>query len=288
MSAGKVRIGVSGWRYKSWRADFYPEGLAQKDELAHLSRRLDTVEVNGTFYSLQRASSFRRWYDETPASFRFAVKGSRFLTHMKRLKEPRGALANFFAQGVLALEEKLGPVLWQLPARQAFDADRLRAFLALLPRDTEAAAALAREHDERVKEPFTEPEGNHRLHHALEVRHPSFLCDEAMTLLRDVGVALVASDAPDWPLAEELTAGFVYARLHGHSELYRSRYADGTLDTWARRIEAWRRGEEPGEAATVTDRDPPPRKTRPVWVFFDNDARGHAPWDALRLKERLG
>lgn len=287
-ATGTARIGVSGWRYKSWRADYYPADLVRKDELAWLSRRLDSVEVNGTFYSLQRTSSFRSWYDETPPGFRFSVKGSRFITHMKRLTDPDLALANFFAQGVLALEEKLGPVLWQLPERQRFEPDRLRAFLAALPKDLPSAAGLAGGHDHRVKDPFTEPEGNHRMRHVLEVRHPSFFCDEAVAILRSAGVALAISDAPGWSLKEELTAGFVYIRLHGHSELYRSRYADASLDAWARKIEAWLEGGEPDDAERITDRRPPQRKTRDVYVYFDNDAAGHAPWDAERLRERLG
>ena len=287
-SSGTARIGVSGWRYKSWRADYYPEGLVQREELAYLSRRLDSVEVNGTFYSLQRASSFRTWYEETPADFRFAVKGSRFITHMKRLTDPELALANFFAQGVLALEEKLGPVVWQLPERQAFEPDRVRPFLQALPKDTQAAAELARGHDHRVKDPFTEPVGRHRMRHALEVRHPSFFCEEAVAMLRSAGVALAVSDAPGWGLREELTAGFVYVRLHGAEELYRSRYDDASLDAWAEKIRAWLRGGEAARVERITDRDPPPRKTRDVYVYFDNDAAGHAPWDAERLKERLG
>src|SRR4029453_1424931 len=146
-----VRIGISGWRYPPWRGVFYPGGLPQARELRWASERLRSVEINGSFYSLQRPSSYRRWYEETPADFVFAVKGGRFLTHHKKLRDCEGPLANFFASGVLALEEKLGPILWQLPPRLAFAAARLAGFLSILPRTTRQAAAIACGHDERIR-----------------------------------------------------------------------------------------------------------------------------------------
>src|SRR6516162_11608031 len=140
---GTIRIGISGWTYGGWRGTFYPKGLPHADELSYASRQVDTIEINGTFYGLQRPDAFARWYDETPEGFLFAVKAPRFVTHIRRLRDIETPLANFFASGVLRLEEKLGPVLWQFPATFRFSADRLDHFFSLLPRDTEAAAALA-------------------------------------------------------------------------------------------------------------------------------------------------
>lgn len=282
----RVRIGLSGWSYPDWKDDFY-EGVPRARWLEHVGRVFDTVEVNGSFYSLQKPSSYAGWYDATPASFRFAVKGSRFITHDKKLGDTEGALANFFASGVLALKEKLAPVLWQLPANQPFREERLRAFLEGLPRDFESAARLARGHDHRVEEPFLEVGANHRIRHAFEVRHESFLAPRAVRVLRDGGVALVVSDAGEWPLREELTAGFVYVRLHGSPHTYHSGYGARALDRWAERIRAWRDGGEPADPARVTDRAPPRRKGRDVFVYFDNDAGGRAPRDARDLADRV-
>ena len=171
----EVRVGTSGWVYANWRGVFYPKDLRRGHELEYLSRRLNTVEINGSFYSLQRPQRYLRWKAATPDDFRFAVKGSRFITHMKQLHDVDSALANFFASGVLALEEKLGPILWQLPPRLAFDPDRLASFLDRLPRSTGGAAALARHHDDKVTfEPHTDVETDRPLRYALEARHPSF------------------------------------------------------------------------------------------------------------------
>jgi uncharacterized protein YecE (DUF72 family) len=172
-----VRIGVSGWRYAPWRGRFYPRGLPQRDELAYASERLGAIEINGTFYSLQRPERFATWYAQSPRDFRFAVKGSRFITHMKRLRDVGVALANFTASGVLRLEEKLGPILWQLPASFAFDAERVDAFLGRLPRDFAAAARLGRRHDRRLRaRAWLRYRENRAIRHALEVRHESFFC----------------------------------------------------------------------------------------------------------------
>src|SRR5438445_13764877 len=170
--AGTVLIGISVWTYGPWRGNLYPSGLIQSDELSYASRQVDTIEINGTFYSLQRPDSFARWYDETPEGFVFAVKGPRFITHIRRLREVETPLANFFASGVLRLEEKLGPLLWQFPASFRFSAERLDQFFALLPRDTEAAAALAEGHSEWLAGRSWARTGCPReLRHAIELRH---------------------------------------------------------------------------------------------------------------------
>lgn len=284
-----VRIGISGWRYRGWRGDFYPEGLPQRRELEYASRRLNSIEINGSFYSLQSAESYRRWHAATPRGFLFAVKGGRFITHMKRLKDVDRPLANFFASGVLRLEDKLGPILWQLPPNFRFDAERIGAFLDLLPRDTASAARLARGHGPQVEpgQAWTATDRNRRIRHALEIRHESCFCPEMVRIARDAGVALVFSDAADWPYTEELTAGFVYLRLHGSEKTYASRYDDPALDRLAHAIRQWSRGRQPGDAERITGRKPPSRKSRDVYCYFDNDEKVHAPRDARRLMERL-
>lgn len=267
-----AHIGVSGWRYRNWRGDFYPPGLRQADELAYLAGRLTSAEVNGSFYSLQRPASYRTWRDAVPDGFVFAVKGGRFITHLKQLRGVETALANFFASGVLALGETLGPLLWQFPARMAYDADRLAEFFALLPRSTAAAAELAARHDAHVPEDraLTAASGDAPLLHAVEPRHESFGSPAARALLERHGICMVLSDsAGTWPAVDAATAGFRYARLHGETELYHGGYSEVSLDRWAGRVQEW----------LSDDRD--------AYVYFDNDADGRAPHDAVSLLARL-
>lgn len=287
-AAPRIRIGVSGWIYPSWRGVFYPRGLPHRRELGYASRCFDSVEINGTFYALQRPESFRRWYEETPDGFVFAVKGSRFITHMKKLKAVEAPLANFFAQGLLALGEKLGPVLWQLAPQLRFDEDRLDRFLGLLPRDSEGAAALARRHDRRLAgRAWTTADAKRPIRHALEVRNESFRTPRFVRLLRRHGVALVFSDAVAWPAIEDVTADFVYLRLHGATELYASGYSDAELDAWADRLRLWTAGAEPADAPRAAPDEPPPVRPRDAYVYFDNDAKIRAPFDAMNLARRL-
>jgi uncharacterized protein YecE (DUF72 family) len=283
-------IGTSGWRYAPWRGVFYPPGLAQRRELAHLAGLLNTVEINGSFYSLQRPESYRAWVAETPDDFLFAVKGSRYITHLKQLRDVRVPLANFLASGVLALGPKLGPLLWQLPPRLRFDPARIDEFLALLPRSTGAAAQLAGEHDARLDgRAETVVDADRPLRHALEVRHPSFRDPAFVALLRRHDVALVVADtAGTFPYLEDVTAGFVYVRLHGDSELYVSGYAPEALDRWAGRVRAWRAGETSVGEHTVGPPAPCAPEGRDVVVYFDNDVKVHAPFDAIALTQRVG
>lgn len=285
-----LRIGISGWRYAPWRGRFYPPGLAQRQELAFASRVLRTIEINGTFYALQRPASYQRWHDETPDDFVFAVKGSRYITHMRQLQDVRTALANFFASGLLGLQRKLGPLLWQFPPRMPYDAARIERFLSLLPGDTAAAMALARRHDERLEGRSLLLKGTPGLplRHAVEVRHPSFVDAGFIAALRRHRVALVVADtAGRWPLLEDLTADFVYLRLHGDKELYASGYGDAALDRWAARIEAWRQGRQVPDAHLASP-TAARRGRRDVFCYFDNDAKVHAPYDAAHLAGRLG
>lgn len=284
-----IRIGVSGWSYDAWRGGaFYPEALPRARELAWLTRQLNSAEINGSFYGLLRPDTYARYRQAAPRGFVFAVKGSRFITHNKKLADAQTPLANFLASGVLRLEDALGPVLWQLPATR-FGVERIEGFLELLPKGTEDASRLARRHDARLKgRASTAVDRNRRMRHVLEVRHPACLCEEVVAVCRRHGVALCISHAGDWPLAEELTAGFAYLRLHGAPRTYASRYGDAALDRWAERIRIWARGDQPRDAARITGRRPPRRKTRDVYVYFDNDAEVHAPRDARRLMGRLG
>jgi uncharacterized protein YecE (DUF72 family) len=281
-------IGISGWRYPPWRGVFYPPRLAQRRELEYVSRSLSSVEINGSFYALQRPTSYEQWRAQTPDGFVFSVKGPRFVTHMKRLADIEVPLANFFASGVLALGDQLGPVLWQLPPTLGFDADRLAAFFALLPRTTRAAAELATHHDQRVDgRAYTTTDADRPMRHALEVRHASFETVDFVQLLRDNDIALVSADtAGKWPALDDVTSDFVYARLHGDQELYASGYGDAALDRWAARVRTWQAGGTPTDGRTLGSRAPVCE--REVFVYFDNDVKVHAPFDAMALARRLG
>ncbi|MCC3253375.1 DUF72 domain-containing protein [Xanthomonas campestris pv. campestris] len=284
-----IRIGISGWRYARWRGTFYPTGLAQRRELAYAGRCFPSVEINGSFYSLQRPESYQSWHDETPDDFVFAVKGPRFVTHMKRLRDCEQALANFFASGVLRLGEKLGPILWQLPPTLRFDDAVLDAFLSSLPRDTEAALALARKRDTTLMHGRTALSIDRKrpLRHALEMRHPSFCDPSCMKLLRKHKVGVVVADtAGKFPYLEDVTADFVYLRLHGDAQLYASGYSDHALDRWGERIAAWAAGGEPSDAQRIGPRASK-RARRDVYCYFDNDMKVHAPFDARGLMQRL-
>jgi uncharacterized protein YecE (DUF72 family) len=242
--------------------------------LPYASRHFNSIELNGTFYSLKSPAVYRRWVSETPDGFVFAIKGSRFITHNKKLANVESALANFYASGILELGSKTGPFLWQLPATYPFDRNRVERFVRLLPGTSSQAAALARDHDPRlVPDASVRASPRVRYRHALEPRHPSYFCEPCYQLLRDHGIALVIADtAGKFPYAEVLTAPFVYVRLHGSEALYASRYSDDELDRWADKLTRWSEGEG---------------NHRDVHVYFDNDAQGHAPYDALRLADRM-
>ena len=285
-----IFIGISGWRYVPWRGVFYPRGLAQARELDYASRQLPTIEINGSFYSLQRPESYAAWYAATPPGFLFAVKGNRFITHMLKLKEIEGPLANVLASGIFELREKLGPFLWQFPEMVKFDHERFEHFLSLLPQDTEAALARALQYQPRMEGKVSlAMDAKRPMRHAVEVRHPSFRDERFIALLRKYNVALVVADtAGKWPYMEDVTADFMYLRLHGDEELYASGYGDAAIERWADRIRAWSTGGEPDECRRVSSQPPPLRKSRDVYCYFDNDIKVHAPYDAKRLIAALG
>ena len=289
---GRVRIGISGWNYKGWRGKFYPPKLPHKQELAYAASLFPSIEINGTFYSLQRPSSFKTWAEQTPDDFVFAIKGSRFITHMLKLRGAEQALANFFASGPLALGPKLGPFLWQFPPQLTFNAERFEDFFQLLPHTTTAAAELARRHDARLKHGSVTDPGQHRpLRHAVEIRHDSFRSPEFIKLLRRYHIANVVADTVDWPRLMDVTSDFVYCRLHGSEVLYTSGYSDVDLDLWATRVVAWARGQDCDRTHPDNDfacDDPArPRAARDVYVYFDNDAKVFAPIDAQNLITRV-
>ena len=285
-----LHIGISGWTYAGWRGVFYPEKLAHRLELAFASREFNSIEINGSFYSLQLPSSYQRWYAETPPGFIFSVKGGRFITHMKKLRNVDAPLANFFASGILCLREKLGPILWQFPPNFGWNPERFAEFFELLPQDTGAAARLAKKHDAKVKgRAWTKADAIRPIRHAVEIRHPTFMIPEFFELLRRHNIAFVVADtAGKWPYAEDLTADFVYCRLHGAEQLYVSGYTDKELDWWAHRIEFWRKGKQPTDAKLVTDRKAAAAGRRDVYIYFDNDAKVHAPFNARTLANNLG
>ncbi len=287
--SGRIRIGISGWTYAPWRGVFYPPKLPQREELSYASRHLSSIEINGTFYRLQQPGSFARWHDETPDDFVFSVKGPRYITHVRRLQDVETPVANFLASGVLLLGAKLGPLLWQFPPSLKFDAERFESFCALLPHDTEHGAALARKHDERVAGGDAIVTGDVRaLRHAIEIRNESFRTPAFVEMLRRHHVALVCADTVSWPRLMDLTADFVYCRLHGSEELYASGYDDESLDRWADRVRAWTRGDEPEDAERAGPPAAPMPQGRDVFVYFDNDAKVRAPVDAASLASRLG
>ncbi len=291
MITPRVRIGISGWRYAPWRGRFYPKGLAQRAELEFASAALSAIEINGSFYSLQKPASYASWYEQTPKGFVFAVKGPRYITHMRRLKDVEKPIANFFASGIFNLREKLGPILWQLPPNFRFDESRMRTFLDLLPRDSSSAAGLARKRDRFMKGRCRLAiDENRVLRHAIEIRNDSFADASFIDLMRSYKVAVViAETARKWPMIEDITADFIYVRLHGDKEIYRSGYSDKALQHWARRIAQWHRGGEPKDARKVEARRRPPIRRRDVYCFFDNtDAKLRAPFDAQSLANKLG
>jgi uncharacterized protein YecE (DUF72 family) len=287
--AGQIRTGISGWRYIPWRWRFYPKGLRQKDELAFAASQFGAIEINGTFYSLQSPQSFQAWAAATPDDFVFSVKGPRFISHMLKLRNAEIPLANFFANGVLALGPKLGPILWQLPPTFRFDPAKLEAFFKLLPKDTKMAANLARRHDHRVDgRTYLAIDRKLSLRHAIEIRHDSFRTPDFIALLRRHNIALVCADTVEWPLLMDVTADFVYCRLHGSEQLYTSGYHDKALRRWALLVTRWSRGEDPRRdyprrGAHISEQAPSRRTRRDAFVFFDNDAKVRAPVDAQRL-----
>lgn len=259
-----IRVGVGGWTYEPWRGTFYPAGLKHADELNYASRRLTTIEINGTFYRTQSAASFRKWRDETPDDFVFAVKGHRAVVNRRILAEAGEPIEWFFNSGVLELGDKLGPVLWQFTPYKKFDAEDFGRFLALLPREAKGRSLL----------------------HVVEVRHKSFLVPEFASLLRKYGVAVVYADSAEYPALADVTADFVYARLQRTEQEIETGYAPAELDRWAERARRWAAGGIPEDLPRVDDKVPP-KKKRPVFLYMISGAKVRAPAAAMALIARV-
>lgn len=242
MSGGHAYIGTSGWNYKGWKDSFY-QGLPQKRWLEFNAERFTGVEINGTFYRLQSVETFRKWKEQTPPAFRFAMKGNRFLTHNKKLKNAGNSVL-VERERADAMGSKLAAVVWQLPRNLKRDDDRLQDFAAALRQWT-------------------------TVRHAVEFRHDSWFADEVAAILSEHAIAVCQSDAADWPLWDAVTTDMVYVRLHGHTRTYASAYSDALLDDWATKARRWL------------------KEGRDVHVYFDNDSEGHAPFDAMKLLERV-
>ena len=266
------RIGISGWTYVPWRGTFYPADLVQKHELEFASRQVNSIEINGAFYSLPRPTSFEKWYDSVPKDFVFSVKAPRFITHIKRLNDVEEPICNFFASGLLKLKQKLGPILWQFPPNLKFDADRFETFLKLLPHDFKSAAKRARGFGPMLQERHFIPSArqkNFAVRHAVEVRHSSFMDPRFTSLLERYGVAAVLADsAGKYPEFTQSTSDFRYVRLHGARELYVGGYTPAALESWARKVRLWIRAGS-------------------VFVYFDNDVKVQAPFNAVELLTKV-
>ncbi len=265
MTTGAIRVGIGGWTFEPWRASFYPQGLPQKKELHFASRRVTTIEINGTYYGSQKPESFAKWRNDTPEDFVFSVKGPRFTTNRRILAEAKSSIERFLASGVLELKEKLGPINWQFLPTKQFDAADFEAFLALLPQWIE----------------------DRPIRHVVEVRHPSFKVPEFVALLRSYGVAVVLADSEAFPQIHDATAPFVYARLQRASEAIETGYPPEALDLWAERGRIWARGDDPEDLGLIA----PPAETRPktrdVFIYLINGHKPKAPSAAMALIARL-
>lgn len=261
----RIRIGISGWTYPDWRGKFYPKKWPQKRELEYASRALSSIEINGTFYSLQKPSSFQAWYKETPDDFQFAVKGGQFLTHVLRVKDVENPLCNFLASGLLCLKRKLGPILWQFPPNVMLKDNRFEIFARLLPRTAKAAAELAKQHSPKFKgRTHFEVEEDFPIRHAFEFRHPSFQNSDFYSMLKEHNVALVVSHGNEnWPFVDESTADFVYARLQDKS------YSPARLREWGKRVKEWA------------------KRGRDVFIYLSEEKKENSPRSALQLLDLL-
>ena len=260
-----VRVGIGGWVFAPWRGPFYPAGLPQKRELQHASRKLTSIEINGTHYGAQKPESFARWRDETPKGFVFSMKGPRFTTNRRVLAEAGPSIERFVTGGLLELKEKLGPINWQMPATKQFDPDDFEAFLKLLPRQVDGR----------------------KLRHVVEVRHPSFVQPEFIALLRQYQVAVVVADHATYPALDDPTASFVYLRLQSASEQEATGYSTDGLTRWAERARTWATGKSPKDLPLIAPPEHKPPRSREVFVYMINGFKPKAPAAAMALLERL-
>jgi uncharacterized protein YecE (DUF72 family) len=260
----RILIGVGGWTYEPWRGLFYPADLPQKRELEYASRKLTSIEINGTYYGSQKPESFAKWHDETPDDFVFAVKGPRFATNRRILSEAGESIERFFSTGVMELKDKLGPINWQLMPTKKFDADDFAGFLRLLPKSVEGR----------------------QIRHAVEVRHDSFRTLDFIALAREYGVAIVLAADSDYPQIADVTAPFVYARIMGTSEADKLGYPEAALDVWADRMRRWASGSVANGLETVTSQ-PAGGTGQDVFLYVISGFKARNPLAAMALIDRL-
>jgi len=261
---GRIRIGVGGWTYEPWRGAFYPEGLTQKRELEYASRKLTTIEINGTYYGSQKPESFAKWRDETPDDFVFSLKATRYATNRRILAEAGPTIERFFKSGVTELKSKLGPINWQFATTKRFDRDDFAAFLKLLPKSVEGL----------------------QIRHAVEVRHASFKTPEFVALAREHGVAVAIAGDSEYPQFADVTAPFVYARIMGTTEGEEAGYSSQALDLWAQRARTWAAGGSPADIETVAPA-PPSGAERDVFLYVISGFKQRNPAAAMALIERV-
>jgi uncharacterized protein YecE (DUF72 family) len=262
---GRIRVGIGGWNYEPWRETFYPPGTPQSRELEYASRHVTSIEVNGTFYRLQKPAVFAKWRDATPEDFVFSLKAPRFIVQRKELASAGTAIERFISSGIEELGAKLGPILWQLAPTKRFDADDLAGFLRLLP---DKVGALP-------------------LRHALEVRHASFMTEEFLAIARKWAVAVVLEDDAEHPGCADLTANFVYARLRRCVATVTTGYSSPELKKWAQRAQKWAGGLEPTDLPRIVPKSKAPKEPRETFVYFINGAKERAPAAAQKLLSLL-
>ena len=262
---GRIGVGVGGWTFEPWRETFYPADLPQKRELEYASRKLTSIEINGTYYGAQKRESFAKWRDETPDGFVFSLKGTRYATNRRALAESASSVERFLASGVAELKEKLGPINWQFMATKKFDPKDFEDFLKLLPKSLEGL----------------------QLRHVVEVRHASFRSPDFIALLNAYGIGVVYTDSEEFPEIADVTAPFVYARLMRAQEDEELGYPAKALDQWAERAWLWAKGGAPEGLKSVAS-PAVGGAPRDVFIYMINGFKPKAPAAAMALIERLG
>lgn len=265
-SGGNIRVGIGGWNFAPWRGVFYPQGLPHAQELHYASRQLTTIEINSTFYGSQSPATFAKWRKQTPDGFVFSVKGPRFATNRKVLAEAGESIARFLDSGVLELDDRLGPLLWQFAPTKKFDAADFEAFLALLPRRRNGTD----------------------LRHVVEVRHNSFSTPAFIAMLRSFSVSLVYTDHATYPALADITGDFVYARLQDGNDTVKTAYPKKALEAWAERARLWAAGSVPRDLPTAAGDAPTKAAARDVFVYFIHEGKVRAPAAAMTMLGLLG
>ncbi len=263
--ASSIRVGVGGWNFEPWRANFYPEGWPASRELEYASRHLTAIEINSTYYGSQKPATFAKWRDETPEGFVFSVKASRFATNRKVLAEAGESVQRFCGSGIAELGPKLGPIVWQFATTKQFDPQDFEAFLRLLPNQA----------------------GGVPLRHVLDVRHASFMTKDYLALARRHSCATVFTDSDEYPSFADVTGDFVYARLMRSDATYKAGFAPKVIAGWAERAKLWSGGGEPDDLPRVEAAESAPAAKREVFMFFISGAKEKAPAAAMALIEAL-